>query len=183
MEKSTEQWLEEKREELGLNMTKSKRFSLQDEDAEPRYEISKMSRLAKKDLDETNHDNLNEQERLYGNGKSIGDDIIEQHRSASQVSQDKQLDNQASQYLKFTSERDTNISPLQDGIRQYNSGHIVKPGAGGHSTSKMSDSRNDVSGMLPGLNNVRGEYNTVFCGQKRMSSNAMANSRSYRLDE
>ena len=86
MEKSTEQWLEEKREELGLNMTKSKRFSLQDEDAEPRYEISKMSRLAKKDLDETNNDNLNEQERLYGNGKSIGDDIIEQHRSASQVS-------------------------------------------------------------------------------------------------
>lgn len=57
-EKSQEQWLEEKREELGLNSIKDrKRYSMQDEDAEPRYEISKLSRMAKKDLDATNDDN------------------------------------------------------------------------------------------------------------------------------
>ena len=106
--------------------------------------------MAKKDLDETNHDNLNEQERLYGDGKSIGEEIVEQNRSASMIENaDKHIDGQVSQFFnKFQAERDNNLTPLQEGIRQFNSGHLIKPG--GQSTAKKGDV-NDISGMLPGL--------------------------------
>mmetsp|Transcript_6600 Transcript_6600/g.8956 ORF Transcript_6600/g.8956 Transcript_6600/m.8956 type:complete len:110 (-) Transcript_6600:123-452(-) len=109
-------------------MKDRKRYSLQDEDAEPRYEISKLSRMAKIDLDETNRENLNEQERLYGDGKNIGDDIIQQNRSSSQadVHPEKQLEGKLGQYLKFrNNDREATMTPLQEGIKQFNSGHLI----------------------------------------------------------
>ena len=49
----------EKRKELGLDtITVQKRYSVQEEDEEPRYQISQMSELARIDLDATNQMNL-----------------------------------------------------------------------------------------------------------------------------
>ena len=189
-EKSKEQWLEEKREELGLNSTKDrKRYSMQDEDAEPRYEISKLSRMAKKDLDATNHDNLNEQERTYGDGKSIGDDILEQNRSSSLMENGgKQLDGrQMSQYLKFTTDRDQNLTPLEDGIRQFNSGNLLKPDGYSMPKQPVMGTENSTS-LLPGLaglNQSNNEYTSMLSAlhQKRNSQNALAVHRSHRMNE
>ena len=50
-----------KRKELGLQILRvQKRYSVHEEDEEPRYQISKVSNLAKIDLDDTNMKNLDE---------------------------------------------------------------------------------------------------------------------------
>ena len=163
---------------------------MQDEDAEPRYEISKLSRMAKKDLDATNHDNLNEQERTYGDGKSIGEDILEQNRSSSLMENGgKQLDGrQMSQYLKFTTDRDQNLTPLEDGIRQFNSGNLLKPDGYSMPKQPVMGTENSTS-MLPGLagvNSNNNEYSSMLSNalnQKRNSQNALAVNRSHRMNE
>lgn len=52
-------------------------MSLQEEDDEPRYEISLLEGLAKTDQMVTNWDNQSEEDRCYGNGVAIGKEIDE----------------------------------------------------------------------------------------------------------
>ena len=111
-----------KREELGLNVLRIKKhYSVQDEDEEPRYEISKVSNLARIDLDETNLQNLDEQERLYGDGKAIEDEIIKQNRSNSQtiiLPDKKQLEGHMTQFLKFREGLEANLKRLSDAAKE-----------------------------------------------------------------
>ena len=83
-EPSHEEWLEKERKKLGLGHHKEK-MTVEERDAEPRYEISKLSALAKEDLEQTNKLCYGAVEKFYGDGKVLGDDIIENTRSASQL--------------------------------------------------------------------------------------------------
>ena len=50
--KSEQEWLDEQREKLGLKKgAQKRRGDIQEKDAEPRYEISKIKALAENDLD------------------------------------------------------------------------------------------------------------------------------------
>ena len=74
-----------KRKELGLQILRvQKRYSVHEEDEEPRYQISKVSNLAKIDLDDTNMKNLDEQERQYGAGKAFKDILNNRSKSLAQ---------------------------------------------------------------------------------------------------
>ena len=77
--RTEEQDLDEERAKLGLNKVKNhgRPTSLQEEDDEPRYEISLIEGLAKKDLIVTNWDNQSEEDRHYGDGIKIGKEIDE----------------------------------------------------------------------------------------------------------
>ena len=49
-----------------------------DEDAFPRYEISKMNQLAETDLENISLQNQGQQDNLYGNGRRFGKEIDDQ---------------------------------------------------------------------------------------------------------
>lgn len=80
-----------------------------------------MSNLARIDLDETNLQNLDEQERLYGDGKAIEDEIIKQNRSNSQtiiLPDKKQLEGHMTQFLKFREGLEANLKRLSDAAKE-----------------------------------------------------------------
>ena len=93
-------------------------MTVEERDAEPRYEISKLSALAKEDLEQTNKLCYGAVEKFYGDGKVLGDDIIENTRSASQLEgiMALQLEGQINQYKKLRNDREVNMTPLQEGI-------------------------------------------------------------------
>ena len=75
-------------------MNKRKGSSLCDEDALPRYEISKMNKLAETDLEDISLRNQGQQDNLYGNGRRFGKDIddqIKQKHEEGILSGNKQL--------------------------------------------------------------------------------------------
>jgi len=86
-QKTEAEKLEEERQKLGLETHNNRRqISISNEDQEPRFEISKLSNLASKDLDLTNSENLGEMERYYGDGVHVGGEIDAQIR---QITDDK----------------------------------------------------------------------------------------------
>ena len=76
--KTEQELLDELREKLGLKKdTVGRRTSIQKEDEEPRYQISKLDQLHHDDMLLTNKDNLGEEEKLYGSGHLIGKELTQ----------------------------------------------------------------------------------------------------------
>ena len=86
----------------------------------------------------------------------------------------KQLQGQMSQYLKFTTDRDQNLTPLEEGIRQYNSGNLLKPDGYSMPKQPVMGTENSTA-LLPGLaalDSKNGEYTSMLnnaINQKRNS--------------
>ena len=104
--KSVEDELEEAREKLGLKKMKTQKNSesLQEDEDEPRYEISKMEELAQSDLLATNWENQGMADRVYGNGVIFGREIdqqIKKEEDNQKAVSKKQLDSQRQTFLQF----------------------------------------------------------------------------------
>lgn len=125
--------------------------SVEEKDAEPRYEISKLSMLAKVDLDETNRLCSGDVDKFYGDGKVIGEDIMENTRSMSQIGGgglNKQLEGQIKQYKRLRNEREVNLTPLEEGMQQFNSGHLITNAYNSRLLGSAAVGVNDYSTVL-----------------------------------
>ena len=71
-------------DELAKKLNKRKGSSLCDEDAGPRYEISKMNKLAETDLANISLQNQGQQDNLYGNGRRFGKEIDDQIKNKNE---------------------------------------------------------------------------------------------------
>ena len=71
-------------DELTKKLNKRKGSSLCDEDAGPRYEISKMNKLAETDLANISLQNQGQQDNLYGNGRRFGKEIDDQIKNKNE---------------------------------------------------------------------------------------------------